>query len=157
MTDPKSIMYDEGRRNALDLIARAPGMDGTAIIAEEDKVPAWSQTADYSNKAVGSPVSDEGQIWTLLIPHNAAYYTGRPSTIRSLWGLAHTTDPKKAKPWVASYGISGLYKIDECCTYPTPDGTTHVFRNKYDNNEFAPLTLNVENRWEDLGEVSLWQ
>ena len=157
MTDPKSIMYDEGRRNALDLIARAPDMDGTAIIAEEEKVPAWSQTADYSGKAVGSPVSDEGQIWTLLSPHNAAHYTGRPSTLRALWGLAHTTDPKKAKPWVASYGASGLYKVDECCTYPAPDGTTHVFRNKYDNNEFAPLTLNVENRWEDLGEVSLWQ
>ena len=71
--------------------------------------------------------------------------------------LAHTKDPAKAKPWVASYGVSGLYMMDECCTYPTSDGSTHVFRNKHDNNEFPPLTLNVEDRWEDLGEVSLWQ
>jgi hypothetical protein len=43
--------------------------------------------------------------------------------------------------------------LDECCTYPVPDGNVHVFRNLYDKNEFPPLTLNVEDRWEDLGEV----
>ena len=132
-------------------------MDGTAIIAEEDHIPAWSEKADYTAQPAGIPVQDEGQVWLLLIPHNAAHYTGRPSKNRALWGLAHTTDPHKAKPWVASYGTSGLYKIDECCTWLHPDGTTHVHRNKQDNNQYPPLTLNVEDWWEDLGEVSLWQ
>lgn len=153
MTDPKTIMYEEGRRQALDLIARAPDMDGTAVIAEEGNIPAWSEKTDYSGQPKGSPVTDDGQVWILLIPHNAASYVGRPATLRALWGLAHTKDPKKAKPWVASYGDSGLYMLDECCTYPYTDGSTHVFRNLYDNNEFPPLTLNVEDRWEDLGEV----
>lgn len=157
MIDPKNVMYEEGRRNALDLASRAPQMDGTSIIAEEGKIPMWRASADYSKLEAGIPVQDEDQVWTLLIPHNAANYTGRPSSLRSLWGLLHTKDPAKAKPWMASYGVSGLYKVDECCTYPASDGTIHVFRNKYDNNEFAPLTLNVEDRWEDLGEVSLWQ
>lgn len=143
----------QGRADALDLAARAPELDGTAIIAEEQKIPAWSTAADYSNQKAGIPVQDEGQVWTLVQPHNAAHYSGRPSSLRSLWGLAHTKDPAKAKPWVASYGTSGLYKLDECCTYPYTDGTTHVFRNLYDNNEYPPLTLNVEDRWEDLGEV----
>ena len=102
-------------------------------------------------------MADEGQVWLLLIPHRAADYAGRPATLRALWGLAHTKDPAKAKPWVASYGQSGWYLLDECCTWPHPDGTTHVHRNKYDKNEFPPLTLNVEDRWEDLGEVGLWQ
>jgi hypothetical protein len=31
---------------------------------------------------------------------------------------------------------------------------TDAFDGKYDNNEFPPLTLNVKDRWEDLGEVS---
>lgn len=157
MIEPKNIMYEEGRRNALDLASRAPDMDGTAIIAEEDHIPAWSEKADYTAQPAGIPVQDEGQVWLLLIPHNAAHYTGRPSKNRALWGLAHTTDQHKAKPWVASYGTSGLYKINECCTWLHPDGTTHVHRNKHDNNEFPPLTLNVEDRWEDLGEVSLWR
>ena len=153
MIDPKTVMYEEGRRQALDLAARAPELDGTGIIAEEDRVPAWSPKADYTGQKPGIPVADEGQIWLLLIPHRAADYAGRPATLRALWGLAHTKDPAKAKPWVASYGVSGLYMVDECCTYPAADGTIHVFRNKHDKNEFPPLTLNVEDRWEDLGEV----
>ena len=143
----------QGKSDALDLAARAPGLDGTAIIAEETKVPAWSEKADYSSCEQGIPVSDEGQVWILLIPHRAADYVGRPASLRALWGLAHTKDPEKAKPWVASYGTSGLYMIDECCTYPAADGSIHTFRNLYDNNEFPPLTLNVEDRWEDLGVI----
>lgn len=153
MINPKQIMFDEGRRAALDLQQRSPAMTGTEIIAEENTVPAWDSSKDYTGWKPGYPVADEGQIWTLLIPHDAAGYTGRPSSLRALWGLAHTTDPAKAKPWVAPYGTSGLYKISECCTYPASDGSIHTFRNLYDNNEFPPLTLNVEDRWEDLGVV----
>jgi hypothetical protein len=153
MIDPKTVMYDEGRRNALALQKRASGMTGTEIISQEENIPAWSSIKDYSTWPIGAPVNDEDQDWLLLIPHNAAHYTARPSGLRALWGLAHTTDPKKAKPWVSSYGTSGLYMLDECCTYPVPDGSVHVFLNLYDKNEFPPLTLNVEDRWEDLGEV----
>ena len=146
-----------GRADALDLASRAPNMDGTAIIAEEQKIPAWNAQADYTSQKPGIPVQDEGQVWLLLQPHNAAHYLGRPSTLRSLWGLAHTKDPAKAKPWVASYGTSGLYMLEECCTHPHTDGSIHVFRNLYEGNEYPPLTMNVEYRWEDLGEVSVWQ
>lgn len=144
----KPIGKVQGRADALDLAARAPEMDGTAIIAEENHIPAYSATADYSKQKAGIPVQDDGQVWLLLQPHNAAHYTGRPATLRALWGLAHTKDPAKAKPWVAPYGTSGLYRIDEVCTH-----NGHVWRNLWDNNEYPPETLNVESRWEDLGEV----
>ena len=157
MIDPKTVMYEEGRRQALDLQSRAPEMTGTEIIAQEGNVPAWDPNKDYTGWKAGYPVADEGQVWLLLKPHNSAHYTGRPSGLRALWGLAHTTDPAKAKPWVASYGTSGLYALNECCTYPYTDGTPHVFRNLYDGNEYPPLTQGAEYRWEDLGEVGLWQ
>lgn len=157
MIDPKTVMYEEGRRQALALQERAPAMTGTEIIAQEGNVPAWDPNKDYTGWKAGYPVADEDQVWILLIPHNAANYSGRPSTLRALWGLAHTTDPAKAKPWVASYGTSGLYALNECCTYPYTDGTPHVFRNLYDGNEYPPLTQGAEYRWEDLGEVGLWQ
>ena len=156
MIDPIIVMYNEGLRDALDLANRAPRMDGTSIIAEEDHIPAWSAKADYTNQLAGIPVRDEGQVWILLIPHNAAYYTGRPAELRSLWGLAHTVDPAKAKPWVAPYGVSGLYMAGECCIWPV-DGVDHVFMNKQDNNAYPPMTLTVEHYWQDLGEVRLWQ
>lgn len=148
-----NIIRQQGKVDALALRRASPDMTGTELIDEERKIPPFDPKKDYSSWPVGAPVTDEGQVWPLLIPHNAASYVGRPATLRAMWGLAHTKDPKKAKPWVASYGVSGLYRLGECCTYPYTDGTIHVFRNLYDNNEFPPLTLNVEDRWEDLGEV----
>lgn len=137
MIDPKRIMYDEGRRQALDLQSRAPEMTGTEIIAEEINVPAWCPDKDYSGWSVGAPVTDEGQVWTLIQPHNATDYPGRPSTIRALWGLAHTTDPAKAKPWVAPYGTSGMYMAGEC--YVDGDGVVH--RCKQDNTAHDAAAL----------------
>lgn len=143
MIDPKNIMYEEGRRQALDLQARSGTMTGTEIIAEESKIPAFDHAKDYSAWPVGAPVADEGQVWTLLQPHNAANYTGRPSTLRALWGLAHTTDPAKAKPFVAPYGTSGLYMTGECCT---ENGGIH--RSKVDNNPYAPSEY--PDNWEEV-------
>lgn len=140
------ILRQQGKADALDLQGRAADMTGTEIIAEENKVPAFDPAKDYTKWPVGAPVADDDQVWTLLQPHNAAHYTGRPADLRALWGLAHTTDPAKAKPYVAPYGTSGLYMVDEVCIY---EG--HIFRNKHDRNEYPPMTLNVEDRWEDLG------
>ena len=150
--DVRAIMYEEGRRQALDLQARAPGMTGTEIIAEEGKVPAFDPAKDYTAWPIGAPVADEGQVWTLIQPHNAAHYTGRPSILRALWGLTHTTDKAKAKPWVEPYGTSGLYMVDEVCTHPhAGSGKLHVWRCNYDNNEYPPQTQGVEGRWVDMG------
>lgn len=147
MTDYKQILFNEGRRQALALREEALGLTGTQIIAMERAVPDFDPEKDYTSWPRGSAVCDEGQVWRLEIPHNAAHYPGlRPSSNRACWGLAHTTDPEKAKPWVAPYGTSGLYMEGECCTR---EG--HVWRNLYDRNEFPPMTLNVEDRWEDLG------
>lgn len=144
----------QGKADALDLAARAPQMDGTAIIAEEDKVPVWNENTVYTSAQVGWPVQDRGQVYTILMPHTPAHNPGsRPADLRAIYSLLHTTDPSRAKPWVASYGTSGLYRLNECCTYPNADGVVHVFRNLWDNNEFPPLTMNVENRWEDLGVI----
>lgn len=141
-----------GRADALDLAARAPGMDGTAIIAEEDHIPAWSENAVYTAEHIGYPVQDDGQVYTILQAHTPAHNPGsRPADLRTIYSLLHTKDHARAKPWSASYGTSGLYKIDEVCTYPDAEGVLHVWRNLWDNNEFPPLTLNVEDRWEDLG------
>lgn len=160
MTSKERVLLRErnrGRMAAKDLASRAKGMDGTAIIAEEDHIPVWSERAVYTADHVGFPVQDQGQVYTILMPHTPAHNPGyRPADLRAIYSLLHTKDPAKAKPWMVSYGISGLYKVEECCTYPHPDGKDHVFRNLYDNNEYPPLTLNVESRWEDLGEVSLW-
>lgn len=158
----KPVGKVQGRADALDLAARAPELDGTAIIAEEQKVPLFVWGTDYSGCPRGTPIGEiiDGEffVFTMITPVNTANYPGmQPSKNPAEFSMCHTKDPAKAKPWVGPYGQSGWYFLDECCTWPHPDGTTHVHRNKYDKNEFPPLTLNVEDRWEDLGEVSLWQ
>lgn len=162
MINPKTIMFEEGRRDALDLAARAVDMDGTAIIAEEQKVPLFVWGTDYSKCQRGAPIGEiiDGEffVFTMITPVNTANYPGmQPSKNPAEFSMCHTKDPAKARHWIAPNGISGIWRLDEVCTWPHPDGTTHVHRNKHDNNEYPPLTLTVEDRWEDLGEVSLWQ
>lgn len=115
------VFRDLGRHNAQRLKEELPGLDGTQIISREHCVAPFDPHKDYTNAPVGTPVTDEGQVWTLLSPHNAAQYGGRPSTLRALWGLLHTTEPARAKGWVEPYGVSGLYKQGE--VYKDAQGT----------------------------------
>lgn len=125
-----------GRSDALKLREEAHSLTGTQIIDREHSAPAFDPTKDYSGFPVGAPVTDEGQVWLLIQPHNAAHYAGRPSTLRALWGLAHTTNPAKAKPWVDAYGVSGMYMDGEC--YKDADG--NVWRCKQNNTVYPADT-----------------
>jgi hypothetical protein len=118
-----------GRADALALRKEAAQLTGTQVIEREVAAPAYDPQHDYSGWPVGSPVTDEGQVWLLLQPYNAAFYAGRPSTLRALWGLAHTTDPTRAKPWVDAFGTSGMYMRGECYK----DANGEVWRCKNDN------------------------
>ena len=118
-----------GRADALKLRKEAKDLTGTQIIENEHSVPAFDGKKDYNEYPVGTPVTDEGQVWTLIQPHNAAHYAGRPSTLRALWGLCHTKNPAKAKPWVDPFGTSGMYMSGEC--YKDADG--NVWQAKQDN------------------------
>lgn len=146
-----NVMRAQGKADALDLRARAPELDGTAIIAEESKVPQFDNDKDYSGWAIGSPVWEdvdgERQIFTLLQPYNASHHPGStPSTLPALWSIRHTKAPKQAKPWLPPNGTSGLYAKDECAVE-----SGHVYRNNHDNNEFSPSAQ--PNLWTDLGTI----
>ena len=125
MTKDEAIakMKEKGADDAAALRTKANTMTGTEIIAAEIAVPDFDAQKDYSACPAGTPVADEGQVWTLIQPYNAANYQGRPSTLRALWGLCHTTDPAKAKPWVDAYGTSGMYMKGEC--YKDASGKVH--------------------------------
>lgn len=132
-----------GRSDALKLRQEANSMTGTQIIAHEHAAPAFDPQKDYSAWPAGSPVTDEGQVWQLLQPYDAAQYKGRPSELRAIWGLVHTKDPKRAKPWVAPFGTSGMYMQGEC--YKAADGT--VKRAKHDNTVHDAIAY--PEGWED--------
>ena len=146
-----ALMKEKGKADALDLRSRAKDLDGTALIAEESKIPQFDPTKDYSTWSVGSPVYEivdgERQVFTLITPHNASYYPGStPSNTRALWSLKHTKDAAKAKPWVAPLGTSGMYDTGEVCTY-----NGHVWRSKKDGNPYEPGAVGTDDWWEDVG------
>lgn len=139
-TESLTKMKEKGASDAMELQASANAgtVTETEIIDREVCVPDFDPKKDYTNWKVNSPVSDEGQVWLLLQPHNASHYEGRPSTLRALWGLAHTKNPERAKPYVAPLGTSGLYAKDECCTDPNYEDPTQVFISKVGNNAYSP-------------------
>ena len=146
-----SIFRDKGAADALDLRRRAPQLDGTALIAEEEKIPRFDGSKDYTSWPSGAPVWEEvegeRQIYTLITPHNASYYPGSsPSTLPALWSIRHAKDPAKAKAWLAPSGTSGLYEVDECCTQ-----NSHVWKNRQAGNAFSPEAM--PSYWEDLGAI----
>ena len=108
------IFREAGRTAALQLRSEASTLTGTQIIDREQDTPLFDPERDYSGWPAGSPVRDGDQVWILLQPYNASVYPQRPAELRALWGLAHTTNPEKAKPWVDPYGTSGMYMKDEC-------------------------------------------
>lgn len=136
------VLRDLGQRQATELRQSAAELSGTEIIALEHAVPAWDKQQDYTGWPAGAPVTDEEQVWTLIQPHNAVNYEGRPSTLRALWSLAHTKDPARAKAWVDPQGTSGMYMMGEC--YRADDGT--VYRCKQDNCV-----------WDAAGMPSAWE
>lgn len=143
MTD---IFRSLGRSDALALRKEAANLTGTQIIDREMAIPAFDPQRDYSSFPAGAPVSDGGQVWLLIQPYNAAHFVGRPADLRALWGLAHTTNPARAKTWVAPLGESGLYLKDEC--YKDEDGV--VWRCLAERTNFRADEYQAH--WEEVTE-----
>ena len=121
MTSKERVLQrerDRGRTDALDLASRAGGMDGTALIAEQDHIPAWSEEAVYTLNHVGYPVQDGEQVYTILQAHTPANNPGfRPADLPAIYSIKHTKDPAKAKPYMAPNGMSGVYEKGDCCIF----------------------------------------
>lgn len=114
--------------------AAAPELDGTAIIDREDDIPDFDPAKQYLNWAIGTCVRDDGQVWKLLQPYDSTIYTDPPSKLRAQWGLCHTKNPQKAKPYVAPEGTSGMYMLGECAI--GKDG--YIYISNRDNNVWEP-------------------
>ena len=129
--------FGSGAAENLRQRASSGEADGTAIIAEEHFVPEWSPKS-FLDIPLGSPYQHDGQVWTLLQPYDGTIYKDPPAKMRAQWGLCHTKDPSKAKPFVDPLGTSGLYYRGECCTDPLHINPETVFRLKVDKTDHRP-------------------
>ena len=122
--------------------AVAGEVSDTEIIASEQAVPDYNPKGDYTADKVPleTPVRHGRQVYALIQHHNAANHTGiEPGTDGGapFWRVKHTTDPKKAKPWVKPTSTNP-YKVGECMLWT--DGTVRraLRDTTYSPDEYAP-------------------
>lgn len=131
----KAIMYNQGRADALELQERSPGLTGTELNAEYDKIPSFQASVAKQNM-LDRPVgfvckSSSGRVVKLLQVYDSNVYTQEPEELPAQWGFVWSDDPAKAKPFIAL--STSPYMTGNCCT---ENGIT--YRSTIDNNVWAP-------------------
>ena len=139
MINPKDIMYQEGRRQALDLQDRSSGLTGTELNAEDDNIPAFAAAVKHQNmlhRKAGQTdgfvcKSSAGRVVRLIQNYDSDIFTQEPEELPAQWGFVWSTDPAKAQPFLAL--STSPYNTGDCCT---ENGNT--YRSKVDGNVWAP-------------------
>lgn len=113
----------------------ADSMTGTELYAVDDRIPTFKAATARMNM-LDRPVgfvckSSAGRVVRLLQVYDSDIYTQEPEELPAQWGFKWSTDPAKAKPFIAL--ATSPYNTGECCT----EGD-EVFRSKMDGNVHAP-------------------
>lgn len=141
-------MRRSGKLIAADLQTRSADMTGTELNAEDDYIPSFAAAVAKLNM-LDRPVgfvckSSAGRVVKLLQTYDSTVYTQEPEELPAQWGFCWSTDPEKAKPFIAL--STSPYNTGECCTH-----NGHVWRSGQDGNVWEPGATGV--KWEDLGAV----
>lgn len=143
-----SAMYAKGLADAADLQERSATMDGTALYAEEDKIPDFQSARQAKNmlqrEAGFICRSTVGRIMKLIQPYDSDIYTQEPEELAAQWAPYWSKDPLKALPFIVL--STAPYMTGDCCT-----DVGRVWQAKQDNVVWAPST-NPE-FWTDLGAI----
>ena len=141
-------MREKGLADAADLQGRSSSMGGTALYAEQDKIPDFQAAKAVKNmlqRAAGFVCrSTAGRVVAMLQPYDSETYPQEPEELPAQWRFEWSTNPKDALPFVEL--ATSPYNTGDCCTY---EG--HIWRSGQDGNTWPPGTLNV--KWDDLGPV----
>lgn len=142
----KTAMRDKGLADAADLQARSPEMDGTALYAEEDKIPDFTAACQVMNmleRPVGFVCrSSAGHVVKLLQVYDSNTYPAEPEELPAQWGFVWSTDPAKAREFVAI--STSPYNKGDCCI-----DAGHVWRSTMDNNVWRPSEY--PQGWQQVG------
>lgn len=138
MTSKERVLERErqrGRLAAQEVQNSADSMTGTELNAVDDRIPRFAAAVAAKNM-LARPVgfvckSTAGRVVRLIQPYDSTIYTQEPEELPAQWGFKWSTDPKKARPFVAI--STSPYNMDECCTF-----NGHVWRSGQDGNVWSP-------------------
>ena len=140
MMDPKEIMYEAGRMQALDLQERSSNLTGTQLNAEDDKIPDFREAVRKKNmleRTAGQEdgfvcKSSAGRVVRLIQNYDSDIHTGEPEELKAQFRFVWSQDPSKAKPFIAS--STSYYNTGDCCL----NAAGQPRRSTIDVNTFDP-------------------
>lgn len=149
----REFVLDAMRRNgkaaALAVQEKASAMTGTELNAEDDYIPGFRAACARMNmleRKAGQTdgfvcKSSAGRVVRLIQNYDSTVYTQEPEELAAQWGFVWSTDPAKAKPFVAL--STSPYNKGECCLNEAGEAKRSIM----DGNVWSPDT-NPE-FWED--------
>jgi hypothetical protein len=140
MINPKTAMYEAGRRDALDLQERSPSLSGTELNAADDRIPRFSEAVKHKNmldRTAGQEdgfvcLSSAGRVVRLIQNYDSDVFTGEPEDLPAQYRVVWSQDPAKAKPFLAS--STSYYNKGDCCL----NAAGEPRRSTIDVNTFDP-------------------
>ena len=134
-----------GKLIAQSVQEKAAEMTGTELYAEEDYIPSFTAACAKQNmltRPVGFVCrSSAGRVVKLLQNYDSNIYAQEPEELQAQWGFKWSTDPAKAKPFVAM--ATSPYMKGDCCSE-----ASKVYRSLIDNNVHAPSAY--PQGWEEV-------
>ena len=148
--------FQRGYEAAKVVQNNADMMTGTELYAVDDRIPTFKAAVKKMNmmdRPAGQTDgfvcrSSAGRVVRLLQNYDSTVYLHEdgtpwePEELPAQWGFKWSTDPAKAKPFIAL--ATSPYNTGECCT----EGD-EVFRSKMDGNVHAPSAY--PQGWEKVG------
>ena len=155
MTSKERVLNRERQRGyeaAKAVQATAETMTGTELNAVDDRIPRFRAACEKMNmldRKAGQTdgfvcKSTAGRVVRLIQNYDSTVFTAEPEDLPAQWRFVWSTDPKKARPFIAL--STSPFATGDCCTH---EG--HVWRSGQDGNVWAPGTVGV--KWDDLGEI----
>lgn len=131
-------MKRSGKLAAQAVQEKSGTMTGTELNAEDGYIPEF-QAAKAKMNMLQRPVgfvckSSEGRVVRLLQVYDSDVYPGEPESLLAQWGFVWSTDPAKAKPFIAL--STSPYSKGECCLNTAGEAV----RSTIDNNVWSPDT-----------------
>ena len=113
--------YDRGRSAALEVQQNAPAMTGTELNAADDRIPRFSEAVRHQNMLNRKAGQDDGfvcrstagRVVRLIQNYDSDVFTGEPEELLAQFRFVWSTDPAKAKPFLAS--STSYYNKGDCC------------------------------------------
>lgn len=134
------MLRQSGKADAMALQERSSELSGTELNAEDDKIPRFKAAVKEKNmldRKAGQQdgfvcMSSAGRVVRLIQNYDSNVFTGEPEELSAQFRFVWSTDPAKAKPFIAS--STSYYNTGDCCLNKAGEPR----RSKIDANVFDP-------------------